>query len=103
MYQLPKIYNQNSYPLRRGHNYRVTEIKATKNGYAIKKFSDFVSVQKIKVVYNENGFAKATVKVDTNYRSPYQYTLYFDKDGNEIKASDNSDATERKMWLELQN
>ena len=99
---LPAIYKQNKYPLVRGHNYRTTEIKAVKGGYNIERISDFVSIQKIKLVYNSKGFAKATVKVDTNYRSIYSYTLYFDLEGNEIVAKDNNDNAERKMWLALQ-
>jgi|AntDeeMinimDraft_5_1070356.scaffolds.fasta_scaffold04076_11 hypothetical protein len=99
---LPKIYGQNNYPLHRGSNYRVVDIKTSNNGYLITKLSDFASVQKIKLVYNKNGFSKATVKVNTNYRTPYSYTLYFDNKGNEIISKDNSDSKERKMWLDLQ-
>ena len=36
---------------------------------------------------NKNKSAKATVKVNSNYRKPYQYTLYYDCDKKEIIGS----------------
>ena len=95
---LPTIYNQNSHPHRSG--YRTTKIKQTTTGFVINRFSHYISLQKIKLVYNDKGFSKGTVKVDTNYRPKYQYTLYFDNLGNIIKAD--TTLQERKIWLELQ-
>jgi hypothetical protein len=96
---LPKIFQSNSYPFTRG--YKTTKIIPKKDGYILHRFSNYVSLQNVKIVYNDKGFAKATVKVSPNYQPTYQYTLYFDNEGNEISV-DNDTAKERKKWLELQ-
>jgi len=95
-YLLPLVYQSNEYPHRSG--YKCTKITPIKNGYRINRFSNYISLQSIKLIYNDNGFSKATVIVNTNYVP--QYTLYFDDKGNEVKA-DNVKA-ERKLWLALQ-
>jgi hypothetical protein len=98
-YLLPKIFQTNSFPFTRG--YKTTKVIAKKDGYILHRFSNYVSLQNVKIVYNPNGFSKATIKVNTNYQTPYQYTIYFDNEGNEIKAENNS-TKERKIWLEMQ-
>jgi hypothetical protein len=85
LHSLPLIYQANAYPFING--YKIISIKPTANGFKIKKFSNYISTQSIKLEYLPNGFSKAVVKVDTNYQPKYQFTLYFDKDGNEIKAN----------------
>ena len=97
--EIPKIWQKTSFE---GFHsgYITTSIKKTNYGFKITRFSNFVSILNIKFEVLGNGFAKATVKVDTNYRPKYQYTLYFDKDYNEIKST--STRLERKKWLELQ-
>ena len=81
---------------------RTISVKKKPYGFLIIRMSTYVSRQSIKLVIEDNGFAKATVKVNTNYRSPYQYTLYFDDQLNEIKVPNNSTHKERKMWLHMQ-
>ena len=80
--------------------YITTKIKKTDYGYKIYRFSNYVSLQYIRFEILKKGFAKATVKVHTNYRKPYQYTLYFDSDFIALRG--NSTAQERKVWLKLQ-
>lgn len=97
-YLLPKVFQSNTYPFTTG--YKITNIKPKSYGYIVERFSNYVSLQNIKIVYNEKGFAKATVKVDINYHPKYQFTLYFDNQGNTIES--NNTRKERKIWLELQ-
>jgi|GEM_PF-5580901 hypothetical protein len=96
---LPKIFQSNPYPFNSG--YKTTKVIQKKYGYILHRFSNYVSLQNVKIVYNENGFSKATVKVNKNYAAPYQYTIYFDNEGNEIKVNNNTNL-ERKKWLEMQ-
>ena len=77
-----------------GSGYRTTKIKKTKYGYIIHRFSNYVSLQYIRFEVLKTGFCIATVKVDTNYRQKYQYTVYFNDEMKEVK--------DRKSWLELQ-
>ena len=100
-YQLPKIYACNDYPQTQS-GYRTTKIEIKPYGFRVLRFSNYISLQYIKVEFLPNGFSKATVKVDTNYRAKYQYTIYFDNLGNEIKSDNNSTIAERKIWLSLQ-
>lgn len=95
---LPKCYEMSD--VRPQTGYRTTKIIPKKYGFIVHRFSDYVSLQFIKIVYNDNGFSKATVKVRTNYRTPYQYTLYFDNMGDEIHADTTME--ERKLWLKAQ-
>lgn len=97
-YLLPKVFQSNPYPFTNG--YKTTKVIPKKDGYILHRFSNYVSLQNVKIVYNEKGFSKATVKVSPNYQPTYQYTLYFDNEGNNIKADTNTQ--ERKIWLELQ-
>jgi hypothetical protein len=97
---LPKIYQTNSHPFTSG--YRTTKIKETANGYKINRFSNYISLQNITLTYQPNGFSKAIVKVDTNYRPKYQYTLYFDNTGELIKSPTDNDKEEKKIWLAMQ-
>ncbi len=98
---IPQIFAQNSYPFRSG--YKTTKIIPTKYGYRIHRFSNYISLQYVKVEYCDNGFSKATVRVNTNYQATYQFTLYFDNTGNEIKSENNNTKIERKQWLQMQN
>lgn len=96
---LPAVYASNDWPHRNG--YRTTKIIPKPYGFIIHRFSNYISLQNIKVVYNENGFAKATIKARTNYQSPYQYTLYFDNEGTLIDSGYDT-RSEREYWLKLQ-
>ena len=98
---LPRIYASNPYPLQ-NTGYRTVTVQPKPYGFRIVRFSNYISLQYIKVVFNDNGFSKATVKVDTNYRSKYQYTIYFDNNGDVIRSEDNNTHSERNKWIELQ-
>lgn len=91
--EIPKIWQRIDFE---GYHsgYITTAIKKTNYGFKINRFSSYVSLLNIKFEILSNGFAKAIIKVNTNYRPKYQYTMYFDKDYNEIK--------EHKEWLNLQ-
>ena len=77
-----------------GSGYRTTKIKKTKYGFVIHRFSNYISLQYIRLEILETGFCRANIKVDTNYQRKYKYTVYFDNKMIEIR--------DRKMWLELQ-
>ena len=70
-----------------GPNIMEHSIFKTDYGYKIRKITSYVSIMNIKLFINKNKSAKATVKVNTNYRKPYQYTLYYDCDKKEIIGS----------------
>lgn len=91
---IPKIWNRTSFE---GYHsgFITTKIKKTNYGYHITRFSNYVTILSIKFEVLQNGCAKATIKVDKNYHAPYQYTMYFDSDLNEVKS--------RKEWLSIQN
>lgn len=100
-HQLPKAYSANQFPQTQS-GYRTIKVEPKPYGFRVVRFSNYISLQYIKVECLPNGFSKATVKVDTNYRAKYQYTVYFDNNGNEIQDESNKTATERKVWLDMQ-
>jgi hypothetical protein len=67
-------------------------------GWLITEGTNYISIYKIRLELFPDGRAKATVKVDKNYHSPYQYTLYFDKQGREIKDKHNRTRAELAYW-----
>lgn len=77
---------------------RVTKVKKTKYGYLFHMFNTYVTLFYGKMYINSDGTAKATIKVYRNYRTPYQYTLYFDKQGFEIKTEENSIRKELSIY-----
>lgn len=102
--EIPKIYRKLAdKPYTNG--YRTTSIVKKPYGFIITRFSHYISIQKIRFEILSDGFSKATVKVDTNYKSNYQFTLYFDK-GLEL-VEDNNDPLNvtkcRKVWQKLRN
>lgn len=70
-------------------------------GYHITITTTYVTVKKIRLELNEDGSAKAVVKVNTNYQAPYQYTLYFDKQGREIISTPESTREELEYYRSL--
>jgi hypothetical protein len=62
------------------------KIKKTEYGYKILHMTHYITTTKTKLIINQDGTAKATSKVDKNYHRPYQFTMYFDKNGYEIKG-----------------
>ena len=96
---IPKNYLNNLPSDYRGNSLRtikVTQINDKK--VILKRYSDFVTLQTVILNYFSYGI-KATVKVNTNYRRPYQYTMYFDNKGNEIDS--NNGTTDRQKWSKL--
>ena len=96
---LPIMYRSNQYPHRSG--FKTIKIIPIANGYRIKRFSNFIALQSVKLEYLPNGFSKAKVITNKNYSPIYSYTLYFDNKGNEIKST--STREERKIWLAMQS
>lgn len=66
-------------------------------GYLITKITSYVTITKIKLLVNEDRSAKAVYKVNKNYHSPYQFTLYFDCNGKEIKATKLADSWRKDL------
>lgn len=93
-FKIPPYYADNARGFR---NVRVTP---KPYGYRIIRVNNYITVQYVKIEYNVDGSCKATVRNKTNYVPEYQFTLYFDSKGNEIKGS--STLAERKTWLALQ-
>ena len=98
-YLLPIMDRSNQHPHRSG--FRTIKITPIANGYRIKRFSNYIALQSVRLEYLPNGFSKAKVVTNKNYVGIYSYTLYFDNKGNEIKAE--STREERKIWLAMQS
>ena len=99
---IPKYYYNQLPQNYRGNLLRTIKVKETaKNKVKITRYSDFVSIQTINLTYLSYGI-KATVKVDTNYRKPYQYTLYFDTYGTIINSTENG-LSDRQKFTNLKN
>ena len=77
------------------------KIKETPYGYLVTKITPFVTIYKIHIYANSNGSAKVVVKVDQNYRSNYQYTVYFDVDGREIVTTPTHNYTEQREYRRI--
>jgi uncharacterized lipoprotein NlpE involved in copper resistance len=80
---------------------RVTWVKKTGYGYLFHMFNHYITLYYGKLVINADGTAKATIRVNCNYSAPYQYTLYFDCEGYEIKTEDNSTRKELLIYKQL--
>jgi len=63
---------------------RVLKRTKTKYGYSIVKGNDYVTIYTIKLYINDDGSAKAKIKVEKNYCPTYTFTVYFDTSGREI-------------------
>ena len=70
----------------------------TNYGYRIMQGTNYISLHYVKLIIFPNGKAKAVVKVDKNYHPKYQYTLYFDRSGREIKDIHNRTRKELAYW-----
>ena len=103
---IPLRWNSNHYPKVQGNIDRITDIKKTTYGYLIKTFNDYITTKSIKLTVLTNGFTKAVVTVDQNYRPKFTCTYFFDNEGKEIIIlnSDGTDTTraEKKLWLKMQ-
>lgn len=75
--------------------------KRTEYGWRIAQGTNFISISDIKLEIYKDGKAKAIVKVNKNYVAPYQYTLYFDTLGREIKDEHNRTRKELAYWKNL--
>lgn len=70
----------------------------TKYGWHIVKMSNYIAIYTTRLEVYPDGTAKAVTKVNKNYYPKYQYTLYFDKDGKEIKDKHNRTRKELHYW-----
>jgi hypothetical protein len=86
---------------RKTSGFQTTKVIEKPNGLIIHRFSHYVTLVYIRLYKYQDGFSKAVVKVDKNYHPRYQYTLYFDKDGREIKSPTNSTRAELAYWKKL--
>lgn len=80
---------------------RVTKVVKTKYGYRFQMFNTYITLFFGKLYINEDETAKCVIRVEKNYQAPYQYTLYFDNNGFEIKTKDNSTRKELFFYKEL--
>lgn len=97
---IPKNYLNDLPQDYRGNLLRTVKIvEMSKTKVHLKRFSDFVTLQTVVLDYLPYGI-KATVKTNTNYRTPYQYTMYFDKKGVELPTDS---TTDRQKWNKLKN
>jgi hypothetical protein len=82
---------------------RVTKVTNKKYGYSIQMFNDYVTLYYIKLIINEDGSAKAHVRMEKNYQPTQRWTLYFAPDGREIKDATNSTRKELATYKKLRN
>ena len=87
----------------KARNTKVTKVKPTKYGYVVHMFNNYITLYYIKLIINEDGSAKAHVRMEKNYQPTQRWTLYFAPDGREIKASDNSARKELAEYKRLRN
>ena len=66
---------------------KVTKVIKTKYGYHITLFNNYVTIYSCKLIINPNGSAKCHIVKDQNYKPLSRYTLYFDKEGDNIHSS----------------
>jgi hypothetical protein len=82
---------------------RVTKVVKTNYGYRFLMFNNYITLFYGKLVINVNGTAKLTMTVKRNYCDTYQYTLYFDDHGFEIKSPDNNNRKELLIYKSINN
>lgn len=66
------------------NNLKVTKVKKTNKGYNIHLFTNYICLYYKYVTLGNNGTAKVVTKVDRNYSAKYQFTLYENKEGEQI-------------------
>jgi len=68
----------------KSNNLRVTKVKKTVKGYTIHLFTNYICLYYKYVTLGKKGTAKVVTKVNRNYCAKYQFTIYENKEGNEI-------------------
>ena len=68
----------------KSNNLRVTKVKKTVKGYTIHLFTNYICLYYKYVTLGKKGTAKVVTKVNCNYCAKYQFTIYENKEGNEI-------------------
>ena len=74
---------------------RVTKVTKKNGYYLFHMFNNYITLYYGKLTVNDDGTAKAVIKVDKNYHPKFQYTLYFDELGREI----NRGSTRKEMLI----
>jgi hypothetical protein len=82
---------------------RTTKVIKKPYGYIFHRFNPYIILFYGKLIINTDGTAKMIMKVHPNYRTFYQYTLYFDKEGYEIKVNDNNTRKELSIYNQIRN
>lgn len=82
---------------------RVTKVTKKSNCYLFLMFNHYITLYYGKLVINSDGTAKAVIKVNRNYCPKYQYTIYFDNEGKEIKAEFNSTRKELSIYKKIRS
>ena len=80
---------------------RTTYVKKTNYGYIFHRFNTYITVFYGKLYINNDGTAKAVVRVERNYCKPYQFTVYFDQYGLEIKHESNNTRKELSIYKQI--
>ena len=80
---------------------RVTKVIKKDYGFIFHMFNHYITLYYGKLIINSDGTAKAIVKVDRNYSVKYQYTIYFDRAGFEIKTESNNTRTELAIYNQI--
>ena len=80
---------------------KITKCKKTDYGYRVNLFNNFITLYSIKLIVNDDGSAKAHVKMDRNYRPTERFTHYFAPDGREIKDKLNRTRKELSVYNKL--
>lgn len=73
----------------------------TSYGYKIVQATNYIAIYNTKLYIYPDGRAKSVTKVNKNYHAPYQYTLYYDKNGKEIKDYQNRTRIELHYWKNI--
>lgn len=73
----------------------------TDYGWKITQGTNYISIHKVRLYIYPNGTAKSVTKVNRNYCTPYQYTIYYDTQGREIKDNNNSTRKELSYFKSL--
>ncbi len=80
---------------------RVTKVIKKDGCYLFHMFNHYITLYYGKLIINIDGTAKAVIKVNRNYSAKYQYTLYFNKEGFEIKSHENSTKKELSIYNKI--
>lgn len=81
----------------------ITKVKKTKYGYLVHMMDNYITLYYIKLIVNDDGSAKAHVRMEKNYCPTQRFTYYFAPDGREIKNVHNSTRKELAVYNALRS